>query len=210
MRIAGCPHLVSDGRAVTPSTSAIGLRKSECMTLRVDFRLLVITGAIISIALAAAWGATTLFRYLFPSLAAETIWDELTGPTIASLVIIGIKAILYREKVFHLQVTMDVHEIHRADLYLLRRRGGWGLVLMPRYQREAMINDNHTFVRNIHWWGVYGVDPCMLCIKFSARDTKCHYVELPRSLYQAHATVHVRLSELSEQQTLVVARQHIE
>jgi len=82
--------------------------------------------------------------------------------------------------------------------------------MMPRYQREAVINDSHTFVRNIHWWGVYGVDPCTMCFKFHARDTKCHYVELPRSLYQAHATVHVRLSELSEPQTLMVSRQHIE
>jgi len=108
MYIAGNPHLVSDGRTSAPSASAIGHRKSECMTWRIDFRLLAITAAILSIALTAAWGATTLFRFLFPSLAAETIWDELTGPTIASLVIIGIKALLYREKVFHLQVTMDV------------------------------------------------------------------------------------------------------
>jgi len=180
------------------------------MTNRIDFRLLGIAGAILALALSMAWAATALFRSLFPSLAAETIWDELTGPTIASLVIIGIKALLYREKVFHLEVTMDVPEIHRVNLYVLRRRSGWGLVLMPRYQREAMINDRHTFVRNIHWWGVYGVDPCTLCIKFDKHDAKCQYAVLPRTLYQAHATVHVRLSELNEQQPLIVSPQHIE
>jgi hypothetical protein len=182
----------------------------ERMMNRIDFRLLGIAGAILAFALTVAWAATALFRSLFPSIAAETIWDELTGPTIASLVIIGIKVLLYREKIFHLLVTMDVPDIRRVTLYLPRRGNGWGLLLMPRYQREAMINDSHTFIRNIHWWGVYGVDRCTMCIKFDNHDTNCRYVELPRSLYRAHATIRVHLSEVSEQQTLIVSPQHVE
>jgi hypothetical protein len=180
------------------------------MKNRIDFRLLAIAGAIVSIALVAAWAATALFRYLFPSIAAETIWDEVTGPTIASLVAIAIKSLLYRKKIFHLMVTTDVPDIHVANLYLLRRRGGWGLIFMPRYQREAMIRDRDTLIRNINWWGVYGVDRCLLCIKYDDNDTNCRYVEIPRSLYRAYVTIRVRLSELSEHQPLVVSRQHIE
>ncbi len=180
------------------------------MTQRIDFRLLGIAGAILALAVTAAWTATVLFRYWFPYTAAETIWDELTGPTIASLVIFGTKALLYREKIFHLQVTMDVPDITTVNLYLLRRRGGWRLLLMPTFQREALIHDRHTFIRNVNWWGVYGVDRCVLCLKLEAHDTNCRYVELPRSLYRSHATIRVRLNELSEQQPMIVSPQHIE
>jgi hypothetical protein len=180
------------------------------MKNRIDFRLLAIAGGILSVALAAAWAATALVRYLFPVLSAETIWDDLTGPTIASLVAIAIKSLLYRENIFHLLVTADVPGIRVANLYLLRRRGGRGLIFMPRYQREAMIQDRDTMIRNINWWGAYGVDRCQLCIKFDDNDTNCRYVEIQRSLYRAFVTIRVRFSELSEHQPLVVSHQHIE
>jgi hypothetical protein len=180
------------------------------MKNRIDFRLLAIAGAILSIALAAAWATTALFRYLFPVISAETIWDDVTGPTIASLVAIAIKSLLVRKKIFHLLVTTDVPGISTVNLYLLRRHEGRGLVFKPTFQREAMINEKDTLIRNINWWGVYGVDRCLLCIKFDDNDTNCRYVEIPRSLYRAYVTFQVRLSELSEHQPLVVSRQYIE
>lgn len=177
---------------------------------QIDFRLLGIAGAILAVAVGAAWVTIVIFRDLFPAIAHQTIWDEISGPTIAAVTIITIKSLLYREKVFHLMVVMDVPGMNTVDLYLLRRRSGWGLLLMPALQREALIDGRDALIRNIFWWGVFGVDRCTFCIKFGDNDTTCRYVELPRALYRAHATIRVRLGELSEAQPLIVSRQHIE
>jgi hypothetical protein len=177
---------------------------------QIDLRLLGIAGAILAIAFTAAGVAIYLFRYFLPQVAADTIWDELTGPTIAALVIFGIKSLLFREKVFHLMVAADVPGLSTVNLYLLRRRRGWGMVFMPRFRREALINDRDAFIRNIFWWGVYGVDDCRLCIRFGDSDMNCRYVDLPRALYRPHATIRVRLSELNANQPLVISHQHVE
>ena len=140
------------------------------MKNRIDFKFLGIVGAIVLVALTAAWAVIVLFRYFLPHLAAETFWDELSGSTIAALVIIGIKSLLLREKLFHLLVTADVPGVSTVHIYLQRRRSGRGLVFNPVFQREAIISDKDALIRNISWWGVYGVDRCTLCVYFGDSD----------------------------------------
>jgi hypothetical protein len=180
------------------------------MKNRIDLRLLGIAGAILAIALTGAWLSIALFRYLFPHLAAETFWDELSGLPIAALVTIGIKWLLLREQTFHLLVTTDVPEIGTVNLYLRRRREGRGIVFLPAFRREAVIKDRDTLIRNINWWGVYGVDRCTLRFDFSGDDTNGRYVEIPTALCHTHGTIRLRLGELSEHKPLIVSRQHIE
>ena len=88
----------------------------------------------------------------FPHPAAEAFWDELPGLPIAALVSFGVKSFLVREEVFHLLLTMDVAGINTVNLKLYRRRGSFGLLLMPTLQREAIIYERDTLVRNISWW----------------------------------------------------------
>ena len=122
----------------------------------IDFRLLGIAGVILAVALGTAFGTIELFRELFPVVAKQTFWDEITGPTIAALVILGIKWLLYREKVFHLLLIMDVPATETAQLYVLRRQRGIGLVFMPTLCREAMVRAPDTMIRNVFWWGCTG------------------------------------------------------
>ena len=180
------------------------------MTNRIDFRFLGIVAAIVAIALTAAWAAIVFFRYLFPHLAAETFWDEFSGLPVAALATIGVNSLLLRRQIFHLLVTMDVPGISAVDLYLLRRRDGRGMVFVPTLLREAVINDRDALIRNINWWGVYGVDRCTLCFYFGNGDTNCRYVVVPGTLYRSYATIRVRLGELSEHRPLIVSRRHLE
>jgi hypothetical protein len=177
---------------------------------KIDVKFLAIAGAILAIAFIAAWITIFLFRHFFPDIAIHTFWDELSGPTVATLVVFGIRSLLYRERIFHLMVTMDVPDLRVAHLWVPRRRRGWGMVFVPNLQREALIQDRDTLIRNIFWWGVYGVDRCTVCITFGDSDTGCCYLMLPRAPHQSHATIRVRLSELLELQSFMVSPHHIE
>ena len=89
------------------------------MTRRIDVRLLVSATAILT--LAVAWLVIWLFRRVLPAIAADTIWGELTGPTSAALVVLGIEMPLCREKVFYPLAIADVPGMRRVHLFLLRR-----------------------------------------------------------------------------------------
>jgi len=180
------------------------------MTNKIDFRFLWISGAIVTVALATATAAIWTFRYLFPHLAAETIWDELSGSTIAALFIFGLKALLLREQVFHLLVTADLPEVRSIHVFLLRRNPGWGLMYVPTFQREAMIHNHDALIRNISWRGVYGVDRCTLCVKFDADERKFQQVIVPKVPRRTHFTIRLRLSDLRENKPLILSVQNIE
>lgn len=175
----------------------------------IDLKFLLIVGVILLVAFTAAWITIVVFRIILPAVAESTFWDELSGPTVATLVILGIKWLLYREMVFHLLITADIPGTENAQIWILRRRAGQGLILLPRLQREALISQPVTLVRNVFWWGVYGVDRCALYVRFGEGDTSSHVVEFPRGLYHAHAIVRVRLSELTAPR-LVITGAHIE
>ena len=161
---------------------------------QIDYRLLGITGGIVAIALTVAWMSIVLFRYLFPALAAETFLDELSGLPIAAMVTVGGQWLLLREEVFHLLLTVDMPDINIVNLQLLRRRSGLGLLFMPAYQREAIITEGTTLIRNISWWGEHGVDVCRLCFYVGDIDTPGHLLDLPRGLIHAHATINIKPS----------------
>lgn len=179
------------------------------MKNRIDLRLIFISGFIALVSLSVAWAAIILFRYFFPQLAAETIWDELAGLPIAALISFGVKYILVREQLFHLLVTMDVDGISIVNLKLLRRRDGVGVLFMPTLFKEAIIYNQDTLVRNISWWGVYGVDVCRLCFYADNNQQEYGSLEIPGSLVHSYASVHVKLSELSEGSPLIVDQRHV-
>ena len=151
-----------------------------------------------------------IFRETFPVLANQTIWDEITGPTIAALVILGIKWMLYREKVFHLLIVVDEPAGNTASLYVLRRQLNWDMIFLPTFQREDMIYGPQTLVRNVFWWGVFGVDRCTLDVRFGDSDATSHIVHIPRWPYRAYATIRLHMSELSDARPFLVTPEHFE
>ena len=95
---------------------------------QIDYRLLIIASGIVTFALTIAWAGIILFRYVFPELAAETFWDELSGLPVAALVTYGGQWLLLREQVFHLLLSVNIPGVHTVNLQLLRRRSALGLL----------------------------------------------------------------------------------
>jgi hypothetical protein len=102
------------------------------MANRIDYRFIGIVVAIVAIAFTAAWAAVALFRYLFPHLAAATLWDELSGLPVAALVALGVNSFLLCKQIFHLLATTDVPDVGAVNFYLLRRRDGVGYGVRTR------------------------------------------------------------------------------
>jgi len=169
------------------------------MTRYIDFKLLSISAAILSVAVALAWAAIELFRQLFPVLSENTFWDELTGPTIAALVLVAVKMLLYRKRTFHLEIISD-RKATRTQVLILRRETGLRLIYMPRFWKEAQLSGGRQLVRNIFWWGVWGVDRCLLCIRTGDQDP-CRMVELPVGSAEDFATVQLALKQLKANRT---------
>jgi hypothetical protein len=171
---------------------------------------LAITSVILVIAFALGWGAISLFRFLFPAVAAHTFWDEITGPTIVALAIVLIKWLLYREVVFHVWVDVGIVGDSPVHLWVQRRRRGWGLLFLPAFEREALIWEHQSMIRNAFWWGVFGVDRCLLRFEYDAPKPAWRLVEVPWQAVRPYATIRVSLGEATNTQPLVVAKEQVD
>jgi len=165
------------------------------MNRSIDFRLLWISAAILSVAIVLAWLAIEMFRQLFPVISENSFWDELTGPTIGALAILAIKMLLYRQRTFHLQI---VSKQRAASVYLslLRRDAGFRLIYLPRFRPEAVVAGRPGMVRNVFWWGIRGVDLCLLCVK-TAPNGACRMIEIPAGIIDDFGTVRLSIDRLT-------------
>jgi hypothetical protein len=174
------------------------------LTKRIDLRFIGITFVILVVSFGASLGAIHLFRIMFPILAAKTFWDELTSLPTFAIFTYGAKLGLVYEQVFHLLIDVDVPGVDIVHIDLTRRGVGLLVFLRPGVYREALVSDHGAIIRNITWWGIRGVDKCILCLHFGSRSADCHYVVIPRGSCRPYETVEVRLSELVAGQYYVV------
>ena len=177
---------------------------------RIDYRMLVISSAILAIAFALGWSATSLFRLLFPLVAASTLWDEITGPTVVTLALLMIKWLMYRQMVFHVWLTADITGDSPVHMRVQRRRRGWRMFLLPVFDREALVSEPYAMIRNVFWWGVFGVDRCVLRFERDAPKPTQHLIEVPQRVVRSHATVRVTLSAQADSLPHVVTKEQVE
>ena len=127
------------------------------------------------------------------------------GIVVIALTVSWLGIVLLRYLFPALAAETFLDELSSLPIAAMVTVGGQWLLL-----REAIITERTTLIRNISWWGVHGVDVCRLCFYVGDFDTPGYLLDLPRGLVHAHATINIKLSELNEQQQLIISPKHIE